>query len=122
MFSQDWIVKFVEHRVGDKRIIRLTQKWLKAGVLEDGTVRSVTERPGGLGDLTAPREHLPALRPRPVGRPLATAKATGDIIIVRYADNVVAGFEREDDEIGSSKQYARGLRSLRCRSIRTRPA
>jgi RNA-directed DNA polymerase len=34
--SHDWIVKFVEHRVGDPRIIRLIQKWLKAGVSEDG--------------------------------------------------------------------------------------
>src|SRR6185295_15690711 len=32
----DWMIKFVEHRVGDKRIIRLIQKWLKAGVMEQG--------------------------------------------------------------------------------------
>ena len=36
--SQEWLIRFVEHRVGDKRIIRLIQKWLKAGVLEDGIV------------------------------------------------------------------------------------
>jgi group II intron reverse transcriptase/maturase len=36
--SQDWLIRFVEHRVGDKRIIRLIRKWLKAGVLEDGIV------------------------------------------------------------------------------------
>jgi len=36
--SQDWLVRFVEHRIGDKRIIRLIQKWLKAGVLENGVV------------------------------------------------------------------------------------
>ena len=36
--SQEWLVRFVEHRVGDRRIIRLIQKWLKAGVLEDGVV------------------------------------------------------------------------------------
>jgi hypothetical protein len=36
MVSQEWLVKFVEHRVGDRRIIRLIQKWLKAGILEDG--------------------------------------------------------------------------------------
>ena len=44
--SQEWPIRFVEHRIGDKRIIRLVQKWLKAGVLEDGVV-SVSE--GGLG-------------------------------------------------------------------------
>ena len=44
--SQEWLIRFVEHRIGDKRIIRLVQKWLKAGVLEGGVV-SVSE--GGLG-------------------------------------------------------------------------
>ena len=36
--SQEWLTRFVEHRIGDRRIIRLIQKWLKAGVLEDGIV------------------------------------------------------------------------------------
>ena len=36
--SQEWLIRFVEHRIGDKRIIRLIQKWLKAGILEDGIV------------------------------------------------------------------------------------
>ncbi|MGY4287778.1 retron-type reverse transcriptase [Bradyrhizobium sp. LM2.7] len=37
--DQQWLTRFVEHRIGDPRIIRLIQKWLKAGVLEEGTVR-----------------------------------------------------------------------------------
>src|SRR4029077_3091810 len=44
--SQQWLIRFLEHRVGDRRIIRLIQKWLKAGILEDGSSRSVT---GGRG-------------------------------------------------------------------------
>lgn len=44
--SQDWLIRFVEHRIGDKRIIRLIRKWLKAGVLEDGIV-TVSERGNG---------------------------------------------------------------------------
>ena len=36
--SQDWLVRFLEHRIGDQRIIRLVRKWLKAGVMEDGRV------------------------------------------------------------------------------------
>ena len=36
--SHDWLIKFLEHRIGDRRIIRLIQKWLKVGVLEDGVV------------------------------------------------------------------------------------
>ncbi len=38
MVSQEWLIRFLEHRIGDKRIIRLIRKWLKAGVLEDGIV------------------------------------------------------------------------------------
>ena len=34
--SHDWLVRFIEHRIGDRRIVRLIQKWLKVGVLEDG--------------------------------------------------------------------------------------
>src|SRR5829696_9128892 len=44
--SQQWLVRFLEHRIGDRRIIRLIQKWLKAGILEDGIV-SVSERGTG---------------------------------------------------------------------------
>jgi RNA-directed DNA polymerase len=41
--SREWLVRFVEHRIGDRRIIRLIQKWLKAGVLEDGRLIETTE-------------------------------------------------------------------------------
>jgi group II intron reverse transcriptase/maturase len=41
--SREWLIKFVEHRVGDKRVIRLIQKWLNAGVLEDGKWRRTEE-------------------------------------------------------------------------------
>jgi len=61
--SQEWLIRFVEHRIGDKRIIRQVQKWLKAGVLEDGVVMG-SDR--GTGQVLA-------LRPRPLGRALATA-------------------------------------------------
>ena len=40
--DHDWLIGFVEYRIGDKRIIRLIQKWLKVGVLEDGVVTLVT--------------------------------------------------------------------------------
>src|SRR6266481_5101500 len=46
--SKDWLIRFVEHRIGDKRIIRLIQKWLKAGILEDGIV-AVSDRGTGQG-------------------------------------------------------------------------
>src|SRR5207245_6013257 len=46
--SQDWLIRFLEHRIGDRRIIRLIQKWLKAGILEDGVV-AVSDRGTGKG-------------------------------------------------------------------------
>src|SRR5215475_7639266 len=51
--SKDWLVRFVEHRIGDLRIIRLIQKWLKAGVLENGVV-TVSEKGTGQGSVISP--------------------------------------------------------------------
>jgi retron-type reverse transcriptase len=51
--SQEWLVKFLNHRIGDPRIIRLIQKWLKAGVLEDGVVMA-SERGTGQGSVASP--------------------------------------------------------------------
>jgi RNA-directed DNA polymerase len=75
--SQEWLIRFLEHRIGDKRIIRLIQKWLKAGVLEDGVV-TTSDRGTGQGSVISPLlAHLPALRVRSLGRPLATAGGRG---------------------------------------------
>src|SRR4030095_16371568 len=46
--SQGWLVRFVKHRIGDPRILRLIQKWLKAGILEDGVV-TVSDKGTGQG-------------------------------------------------------------------------
>ncbi|MHC4049420.1 reverse transcriptase domain-containing protein [Bradyrhizobium sp. 25ACV] len=51
--SQDWLVRFLKHRIGDKPIIRLTWKWLKAGILEDGVV-TVDDRGAGQGSVISP--------------------------------------------------------------------
>ena len=51
--SQQWLIRFLEHRIGDRRIIRLIQKWLKAGVLEDGVV-SVSDKGTGQGSVISP--------------------------------------------------------------------
>src|SRR5437899_4095738 len=51
--SQEWLVRFLEHRIGDRRIIRLVQKWLRAGILEDGVV-SVSDRGTGQGSVISP--------------------------------------------------------------------
>jgi group II intron reverse transcriptase/maturase len=96
--SQEWLVRFMEHRIGDKRIIRLIRKWLKAGILEDGVV-TVEDTGTGQGSVISPLLgniylhyvlDLWAKRWR-------QREATGDMIIVRYADDLVVGFEHEDD-------------------------
>jgi RNA-directed DNA polymerase len=51
--DQEWLIRFVEHRVGDRRIVRLIRKWLKAGVLEDGIV-NVSDKGTGQGAVISP--------------------------------------------------------------------
>jgi RNA-directed DNA polymerase len=51
--SQDWLVRFLNHRIGDPRIIRLIQKWLKAGVLEEGAI-TISETGTGQGSVYTP--------------------------------------------------------------------
>jgi len=96
--SQQWLIRFLEHRIGDRRIIRLIQKWLKAGVLEDGVV-SVSDKGTGQGSVISPllaniylhyALDLWAERWR-------RREATGDMIIVRYADDFIIGFQHESD-------------------------
>jgi len=96
--SQDWLVRFVEHRIGDKRIIRLIRKWLRAGIFEDGTV-TVSDMGTGQGSVISPllaNIYLHYVLDLWAER-WRRREATGDMIIVRYADDVVAGFEHEDD-------------------------
>jgi group II intron reverse transcriptase/maturase len=96
--SQDWLIRFVEHRVGDRRIIRLIQKWLKAGVLEEGVV-SVSDRGTGQGSVISPllaNIYLHYVLDLWAER-WRRREATGDMIIVRYADDVIVGFQHETD-------------------------
>src|SRR6516165_5933069 len=51
--GQEWLIRFLEHRIGDRRIIRLIQKWLKAGILEDGDI-AVRDRGPGRGSVISP--------------------------------------------------------------------
>ena len=96
--NQEWLIRFLEHRIGDRRIIRLIQKWLKAGVMEDGVV-TVSDRGTGQGSVISPllaniylhyALDLWALRWR-------RREVTGDMIFVRYADDFIVGFQHESD-------------------------
>ena len=96
--SQDWLIRFLEHRIGDKRIIRLIQKWLKAGVLEDGVVTR-NEVGTGQGAVISPllaNIYLFYVLDLFTER-WRRREAAGDVIIVRYADDFIVGFEHEAD-------------------------
>src|SRR6266705_3003937 len=96
--SQEWVVRFLEHRIGDKRIIRLVQKWLRAGVLEDGIV-TIEEKGTGQGSVISPllaNVYLHYVFDLWAER-WRRREATGNMIIVRYADDLVVGFEHESD-------------------------
>jgi RNA-directed DNA polymerase len=96
--SQEWLIKFVEQRIGDPRIIRLIQKWLKVGILEDGVV-TVSDRGTGQGSVISPllaNIYLHYVLDLWAER-WRRREATGDMIIVRYADDVIIGFEHEGD-------------------------
>jgi RNA-directed DNA polymerase len=96
--NREWLTQFLEHRIADPRILRLIQKWLKAGVLEDGVVTD-SEKGTGQGTVISPllantylhySFDIWAERWR-------RRDASGDAIIVRYADDIVIGFEHETD-------------------------
>jgi RNA-directed DNA polymerase len=96
--SQKWLIRFLEHRIGDRRIIRLIQKWLKAGILEDGVV-SVSDKGTGQGSVISPllaNVYLHYSFDLWAGR-WRRREATGDMIIVRYADDFIVGFQHESD-------------------------
>jgi len=96
--SHEWLVKFIEHRIADRRVVRLIQKWLNAGVLEEGKrIRKEegTVQGGSVSPLLSNiylhyvfdlwvhwwRRH----------------RANGDMIVVRFADDWVAGFQYQTD-------------------------
>ena len=114
----DWLLKFVKHRIADRRILRLIGKWLRAGVSEEGQW-SKTERGTPQGSVASPllanvylhyafdlwvqhwRQH----------------RATGEVIVVRYADDAVLGFQHRAD----AEQFLRDWKE-RSEPVRTRAA
>ena len=98
--SHAWLIQFVEHRIGDQRIVRLIQKWLKAGVMEQGRWHE-TEEGTPQGSVISPilaNLYLHYVLDLWVEQ-WRKKPARGDVIIVRYADDAVLGFQyREEAE------------------------
>jgi RNA-directed DNA polymerase len=96
--SHEWLVKFVEHRIADRRVVRLIQKWLKAGVLEDGKrIRVEEETPqGGSASPLMANVYLHYVFDLWV-QAWRQKRAHGDVIVVRFADDIVVGFQSQAD-------------------------
>jgi group II intron reverse transcriptase/maturase len=98
--DHEWLVRFVEHRIGDPRVIRHIRKWLNAGVLEDGKWRSVEEgtpQGGSVSPLLA-NVYLHYVFDLWIDR-WSRQPGRGEVVVVRYVDDFVIGFQyREQAE------------------------
>jgi len=96
--DHSWLVKFLEHRVADKRVLRLIQKWLRAGVIEDGRW-TASEEGSPQGATVSPllaNVYLHYVFDLWVQQ-WRSQHACGEVIAVRYADDVVLGFQHQSD-------------------------
>lgn len=93
-----WLVKFLEHRIADRRVVRLIQKWLNAGVLADGQripMEAGTPQGGSASPLLA-NVYLHYVFDLWI-QSWRRRQASGDVIVVRFADDIVIGFQRKSD-------------------------
>ena len=93
-----WLDKFLEHRIADKRVLRLIQKWMAAGVIEDGAWTDSVE---GVPQGASASPLLANVYLHYVfdlwAHQWRTRHARGDVVIVRFCDDFVVGFEHRDD-------------------------
>lgn len=105
--SHEWMQRFIEHKIGDRRIVRLLMKWLHAGVMEDGKLHEVQEGMPQGSSISVLLSNiylhyvvdLWAMKWR-------RTHAHGEVYIVRYADDLVMGFQREQDARAMRKALA----------------
>ena len=96
--DQGWLERFLEHRIADRRVLRLIQKWLRAGVIEDGEW-SETEQGTAQGASVSPllaNVYLHYVFDLWADQ-WRRRNAHGDVVLVRFADDYVAGFEERED-------------------------
>ncbi len=96
--DHDWTLRFLQHRVGDKRLLRLIRKWLKVGVAEDGK-RVEQEIGAPQGAVISPilaNIYLHYVYDLWINQ-WRKHNATGDIIVIRYADDTILGFQYKRD-------------------------
>lgn len=106
--NHDWLIKFIEHRIADKRVVRLIRKWLNAGILEDGKWYSREEGTiqGGVISPLLSNIFLHYAFDLWIQQ-WRTKRKGGDIIVVRWADDFVVGFQT----LGVAKQFLTELQA-----------
>jgi group II intron reverse transcriptase/maturase len=102
-----WLEKFIEHRIADKRVLRLIRKWLSAGVMEDGKWAATDEGTpqGASASPLLANIYLHYVLDR-WAQWWRRTQAHGEVMIVRFADDFVAGFEHK----GDARQFLADLR------------
>jgi RNA-directed DNA polymerase len=111
--EHEWVVKFVEHRIADKRVVRLIQKWLKAGVMEDGRWFESKEGTPQGSVISPTLANLYLHYVLDVWAQVWREKvARGDMIIIRYADDAVLGFQHREDAERFLEQLRERLRKF----------
>lgn len=114
-----WLVKFIEHRIADRRVLRLIQKWLSAGVMEEGRW-TASEEGSPQGATVSPllaNLYLHYVLDLWIQQ-WRKRHAQGDVIVVRYADDFVVGFEHQLD----AERFLDALRErLRCFALELHP-
>jgi len=108
--EHSWLIRFIEHRIGDKRVVRLIQQWLAAGVLEDGTwapSEAGTPQGGSISPLAA-NLYMHYVFDLWVQRWRQT-EARAEMIVVRYLDDFIVGFQKRADAVHFRKMLRERL-------------
>jgi len=92
--DHEWLIQFIEHRIKDKRVIRHIRKWLNAGVMEDGQWHKTEEGTPQGGSISPLLANIYLHYVFDLwAHSWRNTKASGDVVMVRYADDIVMGFQ-----------------------------
>lgn len=95
--DHEWLMRFIEHRIGDQRVIRHVKKWLKAGVLEDGEVTWMEQGTPQGGSISPLLANIYLHYVFDLWIKAWRQHAEGDVMVVRYADDFVVGFQHRHE-------------------------
>jgi len=93
--DHEWLLRFIEHRIRDKRVLRHIRKWLKAGVMEDGKCSKPEEGTPQGGSISPLLSNIYLHYVFDLWANKWRREADGDVIMVRFADDIVLGFQYE---------------------------